>query len=319
MLGMDHPQHYRGESDRQRPPAKFSDASTAVGQAKSASPRRRWKGIALAVFSGISEDQIFLVAAGVGFYAIIALFPGIAAMVSVYGLFADPAHIAGHLNTISGIAPGGAVEVLRDQLARLAHQNRTTLGFGFAASFVIALWFANSGTTGLFNALNMVFEEKEQRSLWRYYTQSLAFTAGGLVLVLLSLAVIVAIPVVLNYIPGAKLAALPLELIRWPVLFLMVSTALTVVYRYAPCRNAARWRPIVWSSVFAAAAWLGVSAVFSWYVANFGSYNKTYGSLGAIFGFMTWMWISMVIVLIGAKLDAELERSLAGRRPARID
>lgn len=274
-----------------------------------APPSRRWRDIAVAVVKGISQDRIFLIAAGVTFYAILALFPGIGALVSIYGLFANPGTIAAHLDTLSGVAPGGAVDVIRDQLTRLAQQNGTTLSVGFVVSLAIALWFSNSAMTGLFDALSVVYEEKEQRSLLKYYATTLIFTAGAVVLVLVSIAIIVAIPIVLNYIPNASVTAILLDIVRWPLLFVLVTAALAIVYRYGPCRDSPQWRWIIWSAALAALVWLGVSALFSWYVASFGSYNKTYGSLGAIFGFMTWMWLSMVVVLVGAKLDAELERS----------
>lgn len=270
-----------------------------------------WKDILLRVFHGISEDRIPLVAAGVTFYAIIALFPGIAALVSIYGLFANPSAIASHLDTLSGVAPSGAVDVIRDQLTRLAQQKGATLGIGFGVSLVVALWFANSGISGLFDALNLVYEEKDQRSLLKYYATTLAFTAGAVVLVLLSIAILVALPIILQHIPNAGVTAVLLKIVRWPFLFVFIVFSLAVVYRYGPSRSGHQWRWIAWSSIFAAAAWLVASALFSWYVASFGSYNKMYGSLGAIFGFMTWMWVSMVVILVGAKLDAELERGPA--------
>ncbi len=269
---------------------------------------RHWKDIAVAVFNGISADRIFLVAAGVSFYAILALFPGIGAVVSIYGLFADPNTIASHLDTVAGVAPGGAVDVIRDELTGLASQNGTTLGLGFAVSLIVGLWFSNSGMTGLFDALNAVYEEKEQRSLVKYYATTLTFTAGAIVLVLIAIAIIVAVPVVLNFIPNASVTAILLKIVPWPLLFVLVGEAIAIVYRYAPCREAPQWRWILVSAAAAALVWLGVSALFSWYVAYFGSYNKMYGSLGAIFGFMTWMWLSMVVVLIGAKLNSELEK-----------
>ena len=188
-----------------------------------------------------------------------ALFPGIAAVVSVYGLFANPGSIFSHLGTLAGIASGGGIDVIKDQLTRLTQHSGTALSFGFAASLVISLWFSNSGMTGLFDALNAVYEAKEQRSLIKYYAMTLTFTVGAIVLVLISIAI------------------------------------------------TPQWRRIIWTSVLAAAVWLGVSSLFSWYVENFGSYNQIYGNLGAIVGFMTWMWLSMVVVLLGAKLDAELE------------
>lgn len=290
-------------------------AGDGGGVARTRSPRS-WRQIFIAIFKAISEDRILLVAAGVTFYAILALFPAISALVSIYGLFADPTTIAGHLDTLSGVAPGGAVEVLRDQLARLAQQNGTALTVGFAISLVIAFWFANSGMTALFEALNVTYEEKERRSWLKFYAMSFLFTAGAIVLGLVSIAIIVAIPVVLNYLPSASLTAALLDIARWPLLFVLVTGALSIAYRYAPCRSAPQWRSTLISAASAAVVWLGVSAVFSWYVANFGSYNKTYGSLGAIFGFMTWMWLSMVVVLLGAKLDDQLSRRAEESRKA---
>ena len=227
------------------------------GRRSEVAPSRRWQDILLGVFEGISKDRIFLVAAGVTFYAILALFPGIGALVSIYGLFANPATIAGHLNTLSGVAPGGASEVLNGELTRLASQNGTTLGVGFVVSLVVGLWFSNSAMTGLFDALNIVYEKKEQRSLFKYYAMTLTFTAGAIVLVLISIAVIVAIPVALNFIPNASVTAILLEIVRWPLLFVLVAGAIAVVYRYAPCRGSPppKWRWILWSA--GAAGWLG--------------------------------------------------------------
>ena len=281
------------------------------------SPGRGWKDLWLRVLYGISENRIFLIAAGVTFYAIVALFPGIAAVVSIYGLFADPGSISSHLSTLAGVAPGGGIDVIKDQLTQLTQQSGTALSLRFAVSLVIALWFSNSGMTGLFDALNAVYEEKEQRNLIKYYAMTLTFTVGAIVLVLISIAIIVAIPVVLKFIPNAGVTAILVDVVRWPLLFVLVAAALSLVYRYAPCRATPRWRPIIWTSMLAAAVWLGVASLFSWYVANFGSYNQIYGELGAIVGFMTWMWLSMVVVLPGAKLDAELEPRIVSRRGAR--
>jgi membrane protein len=266
------------------------------------------KDMLLRFYRGISGDRILLIAAGVTFYAILALFPGIGAIVSIYGLFADPSGIVAHLDTLSGVAPGGAVDVLRDQLTRLVHQDRAVLGFGFAVSLVIALWSANAGVSSLFDALTAVYEEKEERSLIKYYAMTLGFTGGAIVLVLLSLAILIPLPFVLDQIPNHGVASVLLKMIRWPLLFVLIALALSVIYRFGPSRSAPRWRWITWGSIFAATVWLAASALFSWYVANFGDYNRTYGSLGAIIGFMTWMWVSIIVVLVGAKLDAEIER-----------
>jgi membrane protein len=314
-----------GVFGRQRPGSVVAGGGPAPGEAGRAGQTRiaapipgpGWKKALLRVFYGISEDRILLIAGGVTFYAILALFPGIAAVVSVYGLFADPNAIAAHLDALSGVAPGGAVDVLRDQLTHLAHQDRAALGFGFAVSLVFSLWTANAGVSGLFEALTVVYEEKETRSLITYYALTLAFTAGTVVLVLLSLAMMVALPIVVDHIAHPGMLPVLLKISRWPILFVLIVLALSVIYRFGPSRSAPQWRWITWGSAVAAFGWLAASGLFSWYVANFGHYNKTYGSLGAIIGFMTWMWVSIIVVLVGAKLDAELERrSIPADAPA---
>ena len=277
-------------------------------------PRQGWKNLLMSVYHGISDDRILLIAGGVTFYAILALFPGIAAIVSVYGLFADPNRIAVHLDTLSGLVPGGAVEVLREELNRLAHQDRATLGFGFAVSLGFSLWTANAGVSALFEALTAVCEEKERRSLIKYYALTLAFTVGTIVLILFMLAILIVLPFIIDHIPDPGVAGQLLKIIRWPILLVLVALAFAVIYRYGPSRSAPRWRWITRGSAFALITWAAASALFSWYVANFGHYNKTYGSLGAVIGFMTWMWVSIIVVLVGAKLDAELERNTAPRR-----
>jgi len=209
---------------------------------------RGWKEVWLHVFYGISENRIFLIAAGVTFYGIVALFPGIAAVVSIYGLLANPGSISGHLGTLAGVAPGGGIDVIKDQLTQLTQQSGTALSLRFAVSLVIALWFSNSGMTGLFDALNAVYEEKEQRNLIKYYAMTLTFTVGAIVLVLISIAIIVAIPVVLKFIPNAGVTAILVDIVRWPLLFVLVAAALTLVYRYAPCRSTPQWRWIIWTS-----------------------------------------------------------------------
>jgi membrane protein len=274
-------------------------------------PSQGWKDIVLRVYRGISEDRILLVAAGVTFYALLAIFPGLAALISIYGLFADPATIASRLDTIGSIAPGGATDVLRDQLTRLASQGGTTLGISFLISLAISLWTATSGVKAIFDALNFVYEEEEKRSFVKLNALALLFTLGIIGFIPLMLAAVVALPIALNFVPVPGLTTFLVKVGRWPILFVLLNSGLEALYRYGPSRTQPRWRWVTWGSVFAAIVWLAASVLFSWYVANFGSYNKTYGSLGAIIGFMTWIWLSIIVVLVGAKLNAEIEHQTA--------
>jgi membrane protein len=244
-------------------------------------------------------------AAGITFYSILALFPAIAALVALYGLFADPATIASNLDQVADIVPGGAIEVVRDELNRVAAQGRSTLGFAFIIGLAVSLWSANAALKSLFDALNLVYNEDEKRGLIKLNLISLAFTTATIVFVLLALAAIVVVPIIINFFGLTDAANLIMRIARW------LAVGLAVVYWYGPSRAKARWRWITWGSAFAAIAWLALSILFSWYAANFGSYNKTYRSLGAIIGFMIWMWLSAIVVLIGAEIDAEMEHQTA--------
>jgi membrane protein len=303
-------------SSRQNPrPASKSDKVPADdGRGRSAEkpsdiPARGWKDILWRVYAGISDDRILANAAAVTFYTLLALFPAIAALVSIYGFFADPASIQQHLDSMSGVLPGGAIDVIRDQLSRLAAEPRGTLGLSFLLGLIISLWSANGGIKALFDALNAVYEEKEKRSFFRLNAVTLGFTVAMIGFLIAALACIVALPVALNYLPG--FVGFVLNVVRWPVMLVLVALALACIYRYAPSRDEPKWRWITWGSALAALAWLGFSAVFSFYAGNFGTFNKTYGSLGAVIGFMMWMWLSVAVILIGAKLNAEIEHQTA--------
>jgi membrane protein len=274
-------------------------------------PSRGWKDIAWRVYEQFGKDRVMSVAAGVTYYTLLAIFPAIAALVSIYGLFADPATIQTHLSALSGVLPDGAVEIIGDQVKRISSQGGGTLGLSFVIGLLIALWSANAGMKAVFDALNIVYGEEEKRSFIKLNLWSLGFTVGAILFLLLALAGIVALPVVLNYVGlGSGLEWL-IRLGRWPVLLIVVVAALAVLYRYGPSRDQAEWKWLTPGSIFAAVVWLVGSILFSWYVANFGSYNETYGSLGAVIGFMTWIWLSAVVVLTGAEINAEIEHQTA--------
>ena len=203
-------------------------------------PAKGWKDIAWRVYDGIQNDRVLLVAAGVTFYALLALFPATAALVSLYGLFADPSTIGEHLRLASGFLPEGALEVVGDQVKRIASQ-KGTLGITFMGTLALALWGANAGTKAIFDALNIIYKEREKRSFVRLTLQSLLFTLGAIALMLVALAGIVVVPVVLKLlgIPDESGPAL-LSLLRWPLLYLLILFALACLYRYGPSRTEPR-------------------------------------------------------------------------------
>ena len=274
-------------------------------------PARGWKDIAFRLYEDLSSHRILSVAAGVTFYALLAVFPAVAALVSLYGLFADPASIAKQMDTLSGLLPGGAVDIIGEQVKRISANPRASLSFALAFSLGISLWSANAGMKAVFDALNVVYDETEKRSFVVLNLVSLAFTLGALTFMILALVAVVALPIALNFIGLGTVADLAMRLGRWPLLLVAVALVFALVYRFGPSRKKAQWRWVWAGSAFAAVAWLGGSALFSWYVSSFGNYNATYGSLGAAIGFMTWLWISSIIVLMGGELNAEMEHQTA--------
>jgi membrane protein len=270
-------------------------------------PARGWKDILLRVYNNIGEDRVMLVAAGVTFYSLLAIFPAIAALVALYGFFADPASIAGHLDAASGVLPSGALDVIRDQMNRVASQGNTKLGVAFIIGFLVSLWSANAGMKSIFDALNLVYDEPEKRGFIKLNLVSLGFTVGAIVFVLLAIGGIVALPAVFSATGSNGAMASVAKIARWPILLIVIGLALAVIYRYGPSRDEPKWRWITWGSAFAAIGWVVVSILFSLYTTHFADYNKTYGSLGAIIAFMFWLWLATTVILLGAEIDAEME------------
>jgi membrane protein len=247
----------------------------------------------------------------VAFFALLAAFPAIAAIVSLYGLFADASTIGRHLSLLSGFLPAGVLQLIADQITLISRQGNETLGTAFVVSLLIAVGSANSGMAALFDALNVVYDEEEKRSLVRFYATTVLFTLAGIIFVIVAIAGIVVLPLVLRFVGLAATTEWLIAILRWPILLATIVVSLACIYRYGPSRKDARWRWVTWGSVVGALLWIAASMLFSWYVATFDSYNKTYGSLGAAVGFMVWLWISAVIVLLGGELNAEMEHQTA--------
>jgi len=274
-------------------------------------PARGWKDILLRVYANVSRHRVMALAAGMTYYSILAIFPAIAALVAVYGLFADPSTIARHLDQLGGFLPGGAIDIAGEQLTRVTSKGSQTLGLTFVVGLGVSMWSANAAMKALFDTLNIIYGEEEKRGFVKLNAVSLSFTVGAVVFVLLALGSIVVIPVILGYIGLSNAGDLLLRIGRWPAMYLVIGLALAIIYRYGPSREAPQWRWITWGSAIAALLWLAVSGLFSWYASKFGKFNETYGSLGAVIGFMTWLWISAIVILLGAEIDAEMEHQTA--------
>jgi membrane protein len=274
-------------------------------------PLRGWRDVLWRTAERAFADRLLAVAAGVAFFALLALFPAVAALVSLYGLFADARTIADHISALSFFLPPSATDIIRGQAERIAAKGSNTLGLTFAVSLGIALWSANAGIKAMFDALNVVYGEREKRGIISFNLETLAFTLGTLVFLLVALAALVLLPATFDLFGEPTSTERLFFLFRWPLLLAGLIVGLSVLYRFGPSRREARWQWVTWGSVVAAFGWAGVSMLFSWYLANLASYNETYGSLGAVIGFMTWLWLSVFVVLVGGELNAELERQTA--------
>jgi membrane protein len=275
-------------------------------------PWRGWKDIVWRTVEQISADRLLLIAGGVVFYGLLATVPAITALVSMYGIFTPPSTINAQLSFLADVMPGGAYQLISDQVVRIAGNSDGKLTLAFVLGLGIALWSANAGVKAIFDALNIVYDEDEKRGFFKLNAISLSFTFAGVLVLILILSAVVALPLVLAFVGfAAKQQAGWLPLLRWPVMFALVVLGLSVLYRYGPSRRHAKWRWVSVGSVFAALTWIAVSVAFSWYLSKFADYNATYGSLGAVIGLMMWMWISTAVVLIGAELNSEIEHQTA--------
>ena len=272
-------------------------------------PRKGWTDIAWRVAMGYFGDRVGFVAGGVTFFILLSLFPTLAAFVTIYGLFADPADAWGRLSFLYAFLPANVVQFLGDEMARLAGNSNSQLTFTLVWTLALSLWIANNGIKTLFYGLNLAYHEVEKRNIVTYNLLCMAFTVSGLLAVMISAGLVVGVPIFLALFGLADEWAY-LAPLRWPLLFVGYAAALTLIYRTGPCRARARGRWLTPGAVFAAVLSVALSFVFSWYLTNFVR-TDSYGPLAAIMGFLLWTWLSVQIILMGAKLNAEIEHQTA--------
>jgi membrane protein len=268
-----------------------------------------WGGIIAGVWTRLDRDNISVIAAGVAFYGLLAIFPAMSALISIYGLVADPAVIERQVAAWSGVLPQEVLRLLSDQLHGLIAAPPVRLGVGLIVSLFLALWSATSGTGALMRALTAAYEETDRRGVIAFYGRALALTIAIGIFGLVSLFLIAVVPAAVDLLPVPTAWRDAFALIRWPMLAGIVLVALGFLYRFAPARRAPHWFWIEPGTIAAALLWLIGSAGFSFYVERFASYNKTYGSLGAVVVLLMWFYLSAYIVLAGAELNSAVEKA----------
>jgi membrane protein len=293
--------------------ANRSNGDAAGREAKRPSeiPSRGWFAVLKRVKAEVKEDNVTLLAAGVAFYAMLAIFPAIIAVVTVYGMVADPAQVESQVSEFAKSLPSGADQLLTTQLENVTSAGRQSLSIGLVLSLLAVLWSASSGVQGLVKGLNLVYDERESRGFLKLRGLSLLLTLGAILMAVVAIALVAVFPAVIGDLGLGQAGELAASIARWVVLALLVLSALAVLYRHAPDRANPRWRWVSWGAVVALVLWLLGSIGFSWYVDNFGKYNQTYGALAAVIILLLWLFLSAFVVLLGAELDAETERQTA--------
>ena len=271
-------------------------------------PLAGWKQVAKRVWSEQQLDQVPLLAAGVAFWGFISLFPGMIAAIAIYGLLADPATVTKQTDVITDALPRDAASLVVDQMEALSSQSADALNLSLLLSVLLALWTTSTAVSNLMSAINIAYDEEETRSFVRRRLVAIMLAVGAVVFVVISVGLIAVAPLLLDLLIPEGATRVLLQIGRWVGLVLAVMAGLAILYKLAPDRNDPRLAWVSVGSVVATAVWLVASLGFSVYVDNFGRYSRTYGALAGVAVLMLWMWITALIVLIGAEINAEAEQ-----------
>ena len=288
----------KGRGRRTRTRGRSSRRDTAAG----------WKDILWRAWGEVSEQNLFLIAGGVTYAVLLALFPGLAALVSLYGLVFDTGQIERQVAALSGVLPAQTQELLGQELHNLVQASNGALGFAAIAGLLLALWSASRGMSGLITAINIAYEEKERRGFFKLNLIAIGLTLGLLAGGIVAIALVAILPAAVQLLALGPATKWLLLLAQWPLLIVLVMLGLAVLYRFGPDRDKPQWRWVSPGAVAATLLWIVASVGFTVYVANFNSYDKTYGSLGGVVILLTWLYLSALMVLLGAVINAQSER-----------
>lgn len=269
---------------------------------------RDWVQILRRIFIEVGDDNVSVVAAGVAFFSLLAVFPLLTACLSIYGYFADPLDAQTMLMKISGLLPPDAWALLNDQITAVINQPKANLGLGIALGLLIALYSSGAGIRAVMRAMNIAYGEVETRGVTKFYAIAASMTVSMVVFVWVSLAVIIGVPALFKLLKLDGAAALATRAVPWVLLIALFAFASGVIFRFGPSRRPAKKRWVYPGIIFTTVSWLGLSAAFSFFVSNFASYNTTYGSLSAVIVLLMWFWLTAYVVIVGAEINAEMER-----------
>ncbi len=267
-----------------------------------------WKTILLKVKDQIGENNVSIVSAGVAFYGFLAVFPAIAAIVSIYGLAMDPQSIENQLSQITGVMPQQVYDILKDQLEKLTKTPGSTLGWSMAIGILFSLWSANKGIKSMFTGVDIAYGTKNTRGFFKKNWLTLLFTLGAIILVILSMVLIVAFPALIDTLGLPSGIESLIIYGRWLLLAALVIWFLGMIYKHAPFKPTPNFKWVLPGALLSTILWLLASWGFSFYVSNFGSYGEMYGSISAVIVMLLWLFLSSFIILLGAELNSEIEK-----------
>ena len=274
-------------------------------------PARGWRDVVVRTVKEAKADGVPLLAAGVAFYALLALAPALTALSGIYGLVADPGEAAAHVRDLLAAAPREVREMVEEQMTAAAERDQGEAALAVVVGTLLALWSASSGVQHLIQAINTAYDEEETRGFVKVRGLALALSVAGVLFLAAAVGVIAFLPAVLADTALGEPARIAIGILRWPALAVAMVLALGVVYRLAPDRDDPKWRWVGLGSVVATVLWLAGSGLFSLYAANFGKYEDTYGALGGVVVVMLWLFLTAYVVVLGAELNAEAERQTA--------
>lgn len=270
-------------------------------------PAPGWKDILLRVKDEIATDHVSLVAAGVAFYALLAIFPAVTALMALAGLVMEPAEVTSQLETLINLIPEEAANIILDQAVAVTGSEETGLGWAFLIGLGLALYSASKGVGSLMEGLNVAYDENETRGFVAKLIWTLGLTLMLIGVLLLGLGATLAVPAIVAFLALPDWFETLLTYGSWVLLAALTTLALAVLYRYGPARDNAEWKWLTPGSVIACILWIVASVGFSIYVKNFGSYNESFGSMAGAIILLMWLWISAFIVLLGAEFNSEME------------